>query len=174
MSEKIFIGIGTNLGNREANCVEALLRISRFARVEKVSPLYKTEPVGVEGDHPFFFNAVAVIEVEKASAPEEFLLELQNVEKNMGRTEKGSHNPRIIDLDILLYGNTVTESENLKIPHPLMHLRRFILEPMSRVAPDFRHPVLGRTVAEMLENLKDKSSVEMWKIRFFPQYVENS
>ncbi len=166
MSEEVFIGIGTNLGDREANCVEALLRVSRFATVEKVSPLYETEPVGVGNRQPFFLNAVAVI--GGAPAPEELLEKLQTVEKDMGRTEKGSNNPRIIDMDILFHGHTVMESENLKIPHPLAYLRRFILEPMLQVAPDFTHPVLGKTVREMLKSLNDKASVKLWKSRFFP------
>lgn len=166
MAEGVFIGVGTNLGDREANCVEALLRVSRFASVEKVSPLYKTEPVGVESRQPFFLNAVAMI--GNAPAPEELLRELQAVEKDMGRTEKGNNKPRIIDLDILFYGDTVMKGGNLTIPHPLLYLRRFILEPISRVAPDFTHPVLGKTVREMLEKVNDEGSVELWKSRFFP------
>lgn len=166
MTEGVFIGIGTNLGDREANCVEALLRISRFASVEKVSPLYETEPVGVENSQPFFLNAVAMI--GDAPAPEELLWKLQTVEKNMGRNEKGNNKARIIDLDILFHGDISMESEKLKIPHPLLYLRQFILEPMSRIAPDFIHPVLGKTVREMMESANDKTYVKMWKSRFFP------
>ncbi len=166
MSEKAFVGLGSNLGNGEANCVRALLLISRFASLEAVSPIYKTEPVGIEGVQPFFINAVAMI--GDAPPPERFLLELQAVEKQMGRTEKGNNKPRVMDLDILFYGETVFENRSLKIPHPLAHLRRFILEPMSAIAPDFVHPVLGKTIAELLRELDETASVEMLKSEFFP------
>ncbi len=173
LTETVFIGIGTNLGDREANCVEALLRMSLFAGVKKVSPLYETEPVGVENRQPFFLNAVAMI--EKAPAPDDLLRKLQTVEKEMGRTEKGGNKPRIMDLDILFHGNSIMESEQLKIPHPLVYLRRFMLEPMFQIAPDFIHPVLGKTVREMLGKANDKSHIQMWKSRFFPHPpVENS
>ena len=166
MSEKVFIGLGSNLGDGEANCVRALLLMSRFANVETVSPIYKTEPVGTEDKQPFFINAVAM--VGSAPPPEQLLLELQAVEKQMGRTEKGNNQPRVIDLDILFHGETVVENQMLKIPHPLAHLRRFILEPMSAIAPDFVHPVLGKTIAELLGEVEDKASVEMIESRFFP------
>ncbi len=162
----MFIGLGSNLGNGEANCVRALLLISRFASVGVVSPIYKTEPDGVEGVQPFFINAVAMI--GGAPPPERLLLELQAVEKQMGRTEKGNNLPRVMDLDILFHGETVLENRSLKIPHPLVHLRRFILEPMSRIAPDFVHPVLRKTIAELLGELDETASVEMLESEFFP------
>ncbi len=166
MSAGVFIGIGTNLGDREANCVEALFRISRFAGIEKVSPLYKTEPVGVEGSQPFFINAVLMI--GQAPPPEELLHELRKVEKEMGRTGKGKNRPRVIDLDILFHHDTVMENEEIKIPHPQAHTRRFVLEPMRQIAPGFRHPAAGKTVEEILKTLDDNGYVELWKSRFFP------
>ncbi|MCY4046562.1 MAG: 2-amino-4-hydroxy-6-hydroxymethyldihydropteridine diphosphokinase [Candidatus Dadabacteria bacterium] len=169
---RIFIGIGTNLGDREANCVRALLHVSSFASVVKVSPLFETEPVGVEDEQPFFMNAVA--ELEGAPAPEDLLMKLQEVERAMGRREKGNNRPRIIDLDILFYGGEVIESGGLRIPHPLARERRFILEPLALIAPGFTHPETGETVAEMLAGVKDNFRVEMKESRFFPHPgVEN-
>ncbi len=173
MSEQVFIGIGTNLGDREKNCVSALRRVENFAKIIRVSALYKTEPVGVEGEQPFFINAVAL--VENCPPPEQLMWKLQDVEKEIGRTEKGNNKPRVMDLDILLYGDTVIDSSKLKIPHVLLCSRRFILEPLCQIAPDVRHPVSGKTVREILKVLDDKSGVEMWKTIFFPQRnVENS
>lgn len=162
----MFIGLGSNLGDGEANCVRALLLVSRFASVEAVSPVYKTEPVGVGDGQPFFTNAVALIGC--GHRPEKLLSELQSVEKQLGRTEKGNNRPRIIDMDILFHGETVVENRSLKIPHPLAHSRRFVLEPMNKIAPNFVHPVLGKTIAELLGALDEKTSVEMIESRFFP------
>lgn len=161
-----FIGMGTNLGDREANLVRALLLMSSFSSVLKVSPVFETEPVDVEDIQPFFLNAVA--EIGDAPPPEDLLLKLQDVEKTMGRREKGGNKARIIDLDILFYGGGALETETLSIPHRLAHTRRFILEPLNFVAPDFVHPVLGKTTREMLAELEDNSGVEMVESRFFP------
>jgi 2-amino-4-hydroxy-6-hydroxymethyldihydropteridine diphosphokinase len=151
-----FIGIGSNLGNRIENCIRAVEEISNFTRITVISSIYETEPVGKE-DQPDFINCA--IEIETSLSPFDLLTFLQSVENVIGRERIEKCGPRIIDLDIIFYDNLLTETDKLTIPHPRAHLRRFVLEPLSEIAPDFIHPDLKISVSELLNNLRDMKRV---------------
>lgn len=151
------MALGSNLdsefGDREVNLETAVARLGALGRVVAVSPSFDTAPVG-EVAQPWFLNGAVLLETELP--PEELMRELLAVELGMGRdrsvaaVEKG---PRVIDLDLLLYGDEVRVTPELVLPHPEMHARRFVLEPLAAIAPEWRHPVLGKTVREMLTEL---------------------
>ena len=147
-----YISIGSNLGDREENCKQALrLLHANGILIKKQSRMYETEPWGIK-DQPKFINMA--IEVETDKEPEEFLAVLKNIENEIGRTETVKWGPRVIDLDILFYDDLILKTEDLEIPHPLLHERDFVLKPLSEIAPDKKHPVTGKAVKEMLENIK--------------------
>ncbi len=157
MSIRAFISLGSNLGDRRAACRKALRRLSDTPglRLLRRSGLYQTEPVGT-GPMPDFFNLAA--ELDTALSPHELLDACQGIERALGRTA-GHLEPRPMDIDILLYGDEVVEEPALRLPHPRLHERRFVLAPLSEIAPELRHPVLGRTVREMLDLLRDGARV---------------
>ena len=147
------IALGSNLasrfGDREANLWEAVERIRELGEVKAVSSSYDTEPVGYL-DQPRFLNAALVLET--SLEPSELMRALLGVELAMGRERVGAvaKGPRVIDLDLLLYGQVVMNTTELTLPHPEMMERRFVLEPLAEIAPGMVHPVLGLTVGEML------------------------
>ncbi|MEJ5256968.1 MAG: 2-amino-4-hydroxy-6-hydroxymethyldihydropteridine diphosphokinase [Fervidobacterium sp.] len=153
---KVFVGIGTNLGDRKKNIQEAIERIGKVASVISTSDVIETEPYG-KTDQPNFLNCV--IEISTALSPEELLDALLNIEKEMGRVRNEKWGPRIIDLDILFYGNIIVESEKLRIPHYDFENRIFFVKPMAQIAPDYIHPISLRKVTEILESL-EKWNVE--------------
>jgi 2-amino-4-hydroxy-6-hydroxymethyldihydropteridine diphosphokinase len=156
MSGLAAIALGSNLnsefGDREANLEEAVQRIGGLGEVRAVSSFYDTEPVGFL-EQPRFFNGALVLETELE--PVELMRELLGVERAMGREREGAvaKGPRVIDLDLLLYGDVVISTEELTLPHPEMQARRFVLEPLAEIAPEWVHPVLGVTVGTMLQRL---------------------
>ena len=152
----VIIGIGSNLGDRALNCEKALEGISGFSDIARVSSFYETEPVGKE-DQPGFINCVAEIETELQ--PHELLGRLKAVEKNLGRERIEKWGPRTIDLDIIFYGDRIIDDSELCVPHPEAHLRRFVLEPLSEIAPGLMHPVLHATVSDLLSRLNDSKKV---------------
>lgn len=154
-----YIGIGSNLGDSLKNCRDAVDAISRTTGIdlEAVSSFYKTEPVGIEAQN-YFVNAV--VEIKTALSPESLLQVLQNIENSMGRKKEVKGGPRIIDLDLLFYGQDVVNENGLIIPHPEIHKRRFVLEPLCEIASYFIHPSFGVSIRGLKERLSDKKVVE--------------
>lgn len=147
-----YIGLGSNLGNREENISAALQLMEQGSiKVSQISSLYKTEPVGYQ-DQEWFLNGV--IRIETTLLPEELLLRLQEIEAKLGKQIRVKWGPRSIDLDILLYGKVCLNLPNLHLPHPLMHERAFVLIPLEQIAPGLRHPILGKTIRVLLSDLK--------------------
>ena len=151
---RAFIGLGSNVGRREENLVRALdlLRASPGIKVLRWASLYETEPVGVDLQ-PWFLNTA--VEVETELEPLKLLRRLKEIERLMGRQERGRWGPREIDLDLLLYGDLVLELEGdeLVLPHPELHRRRFVLEPLCELVPEMVHPRLKRPLREILAGL---------------------
>jgi 2-amino-4-hydroxy-6-hydroxymethyldihydropteridine diphosphokinase len=148
-----YIAIGANLGEREANIRAAIREIDTLpgTRVLRVSRLLENPAVGGPPDSPDFLNGV--LEVESTLDPHELLHRLLSIEESLGRQRREKWEPRIIDLDLLLYSNQIISSNDLQIPHPLMHTRRFVLEPLAELAPKLMHPKLGLTITELIEKL---------------------
>jgi 2-amino-4-hydroxy-6-hydroxymethyldihydropteridine diphosphokinase len=154
------IALGSNLesrfGDREANLREAVRRIEGLDEVRAVSSFYDTEPVGYL-EQPRFLNAALLLETEME--PRALMRKLLSIERAMGREREGAmpKGPRVIDLDLLLYGDWVLWVEDLILPHPRMEERRFVLEPLAEIAPDWVHPVLGVTVRGLFAQLNRES-----------------
>lgn len=153
-----YIGLGSNLGDRKANCRKAIELLAAAGRVTKVSSFYCTEPVGYR-EQEYFINAAAQIETDLS--PEQLLGLCQRVEHDLGRVREVRWGPRTIDLDLLLYGNEVVHNHDpdLTIPHPLLAERRFVLAPLSEIAPHALHPVSGKTVERLLHELNNSHAV---------------
>jgi 2-amino-4-hydroxy-6-hydroxymethyldihydropteridine diphosphokinase len=153
----VFLGLGSNLGDREAQLRQAFSRLGeRGVRVTARSSFYETEPVGGP-PQGWFLNAVA--RCEAALGPEALLAACLAVEAEAGRVRDVRYGPRTLDLDILFYGDAVIERPGLRVPHPRLHERRFVLEPLAELAPELRHPVSGLSVRELLARCPDASSV---------------
>lgn len=153
-----YIGIGSNTGDPVRNCLEALDRLRDCERISVLrrSSLYRTEPVG-RRDQPWFINAVA--EIRTALDARALLGVLQTIEEQMGRVRAIKGGPRVIDLDLLLYGERVIRDSTLSVPHPEMHKRRFVLVPMNEIASFVVHPLYGVSMKGLLERLGDESAV---------------
>jgi 2-amino-4-hydroxy-6-hydroxymethyldihydropteridine diphosphokinase len=154
-----FIGIGSNMRDPVFQCREAVRRLGceTGIRLVRVSALYRTEPVG-KSDQPWFVNAVA--EVRSGQRPRVLLETLKRIECEMGRIEGPRWGPRAIDLDLLLYGQEVVAEQGMVIPHPEMHRRRFVLEPLCELASYVVHPAFGVSARGLLDRLQDPARVE--------------
>ena len=159
MPHRVYIALGSNLGDRKANIREAEERLSKLpeTRILKASSLYESEPLG--DAKTWFVNSV--LEIETDFEPDELLKRTRAIEAAMGRKRvKGKRwGSRIIDLDILLFDNQTVSKRTLKIPHPEMHKRRFVLLPLSELAPHVSHPQLGASISELLGGLRDPKKV---------------
>ena len=150
----VYIGIGSNLGNRAANLLQARERLHADGiKTIRASSIYETAPRDME-NQPWFLNQV--IEAETDLEPGPLLERLIATESAMGRQRTVPKGPRLIDLDILLYADNVIELPNLRVPHPHMHQRRFVMEPLAELAPDLSDPRSGRTMSQLLELVKDQ------------------
>ena len=157
--ETAYIGVGSNLGQKLDNCQEAISRMDDLneCHVGGFSSFYATEPVGVE-DQDSFINLV--VRLNTALSPETLLKKLLGLEAGMGRIRRKKWDARVIDLDILMYGSRIIKLPDLEVPHPLMHERRFVLVPMMELAPELVHPVLGKSIENLVRELpKDGQAV---------------
>jgi 2-amino-4-hydroxy-6-hydroxymethyldihydropteridine diphosphokinase len=155
-----YIGIGSNLGDALQNCKDAIESISRVNEIELIrnSSFYKTQPVGIESQN-WFVNAVA--EIKTTLFAHDLLFVLQTVENAMGRKKKTKGGPRIIDLDLLFYGQDIIDEVDLTVPHPGIHKRRFVLEPLGEIASYFIHPVFGISIRGLKDRIQDQKIVEL-------------
>jgi len=157
----VYIGLGTNWGNRLQNIRRAVEKLREVMIVEKISSLYLTQPVEIKGG--WFVNCVAMAKTEKH--PLSVLKNLLQIEEEMGRI-RGEREKRTIDLDLLFYGEKIIQEKELIVPHPRAHQRRFVLVPMVEINPQFRHPLFGKSMQQLLKELKDSFEVE--KIGNYP------
>jgi len=164
MKKNIFIGIGSNLGDKEKNLKEALVYLNKHDKIKlvKSSSFYNTKPFGNE-DQPDFINMAC--EIKTLLEPEQLLELLKNIENIMGRVETIRWGSRIIDLDILFFGNLILDTKNLIIPHLGICERKFVLEPLSEIAPNFVHPIEKKRINVILEEVmkSEKNSIKFAK-----------
>jgi 2-amino-4-hydroxy-6-hydroxymethyldihydropteridine diphosphokinase len=155
-----YLSLGSNIGNCENHLCDAIARLQALGRVVAVSSLYETEPVEF-ADQPWFLNCVVSLETTETQA--RLLANLLAIEQEMGRVRTQKKGPRTIDIDVLLFGDTVVDSPELTIPHPAMHRRRFVLEPLAEIAPNVQHPIFKKTIRELLEDLPAGQTVRQLK-----------
>ena len=161
VAHRVYIGIGSNVGQKKDNFLEALERLAKLpdTKILKESSLYESEPLGDSRD--WYVNGA--IEIETKFKPEMLLTKFKNIERAMGRKKvKKRWGARIIDLDILLYDGLVMKKKNLHIPHPEMPNRKFVLIPLSEIAPQVIHPELGVTISELLVSVKDEKKIHLF------------
>lgn len=158
MTKRLYLSLGTNLGNKRENLTRAIELLSlALGKCIAVSQFIETAPWGFDSENSFL-NCVAAFET--ALAPMQLLDMTESTERGLGRTQKsnnGHYRDRIIDIDILLYGDNIIVSDRLTIPHPLMHKRDFVLEPLAEIAPETQHPVLHKSIKQLMEENKEQT-----------------
>jgi len=150
MPKLVYLSLGSNVGDREAQLLDALARLGAAGRIVAVSSLYETEPVEFT-EQPWFLNCAVALETTKT--PRQLMMAILRIEEEMGRRRVQSKGPRSVDIDILLFGDAMVNSTEVTIPHPAMQQRRFVLEPLAEIAPDALHPVFKKTIRELRDDL---------------------
>ena len=156
MHKIVYLSLGSNLGDTAANLNAAIAGLRTLGDVAAVSSFYETEPVELTAQ-PWFLNCAIKLDTEKM--PKQLMSGILDLEQDMGRRRQQKKGPRIIDIDILLFGSSIIETKGLTIPHPAMHQRRFVLEPLAEISPEVRHPVFKRTVRELRDALPPGQAV---------------
>jgi 2-amino-4-hydroxy-6-hydroxymethyldihydropteridine diphosphokinase len=155
----VYLSLGSNLGDRAENIARAIEALaSHGVRVARQSSVYETEPVDVR-EQSWFLNCV--IEAETDLMPRQLMRALLEIERSLGRRRRIPRGPRLIDIDILLFGSSIVRAPELEIPHPRMAQRRFVLVPLAEIAPALQHPTLKKTIAELLADTPDRSRVHV-------------
>jgi 2-amino-4-hydroxy-6-hydroxymethyldihydropteridine diphosphokinase len=160
MLEQAYLSLGSNVGDRQAHLRDAIARLQAKGHVVSVSSLYETEPVDFT-DQAWFLNCA--MSLKTTHTPEQLMAAILQIEQEMGRRRVQPKGPRIIDIDILLIGDRIIDSPALTVPHPAMHERRFVLEPLAEIAPAVRHPVLKKTILELLHALPAGQTVRKYQ-----------
>ena len=150
MIYRVYLSLGSNVGDRPANLKEAVARLAGLGRVARVSSFYETEPVEMTSQ-PWFLNCAVSLDTE--TSVRHLMTSLLEIEQEMGRRRSQLKGPRTIDMDILLFGDSVISEKGLTVPHPAMQQRRFVLEPLAEIAAEVRHPVLQKTIKELRDSL---------------------
>ncbi|RCK76481.1 MAG: 2-amino-4-hydroxy-6-hydroxymethyldihydropteridine pyrophosphokinase [Ignavibacteriae bacterium] len=153
---RVYLGLGSNVGDRLNNLKKAIGELEKVVKILNISSVYETEPWGVQNQERFYNS---VVEVETELYPIELLEKLQQIELKLGRKKYTHMQARTIDIDILLYHGWSYETNKLAVPHPELERRRFVLEPISEIAPLAVHPILGKTMISLLRHCRDKSVV---------------
>jgi len=163
MIQNAYVGLGSNLGDRAGYLLLAVRgMLDAGLDVIRLSSIYETEPVEYE-EQPAFLNLVAELRGSTLPSPEQTLARLLRIEYSLGRTRDVPLGPRTIDLDLLIFKNQQSNTEFLKLPHPRIAARRFVLVPLAELVPGLVHPVLGKSISELLGQTSDKSTVIRWK-----------
>ena len=156
MKKTVYLSLGSNVGDRKTNLENAIARLGELGAVTAISSFYETEPVEFAAQ-PWFLNCAVALETEMM--PRRLLHSVLAIEQAMGRHRIHPKGPRTLDIDILLFGNSVVDTRELTIPHPALHERRFVLGPLSEIAPEVRHPVYKRTMRELCDALPRDAGV---------------